>query len=34
MFRSEWRGDLATQGFYEAVGFHKEDWEVMEWNIP
>lgn len=28
------RGDNATQGFYEAVGFHKEDWEVMEWDIP
>lgn len=28
------RGDVTAQGFYEGVGFHKEDWEVMEWNIP
>ncbi|MDO8473525.1 MAG: GNAT family N-acetyltransferase [Dehalococcoidia bacterium] len=28
------RGDASSQGFYEAVGFHKEDWEIMEWNTP
>ncbi len=28
------RADVTAQGFYEATGFHKEDWEIMEWNIP
>lgn len=26
--------DAASEGFYEACGFHKEDWVVMEWNLP
>src|SRR3990172_6211501 len=27
-------GDTATQGLFEACGFHKEDWDVLEWNTP
>ena len=27
-------GDTGTQGLFEACGFHKEDWDVLEWNTP
>ncbi|MEW6033484.1 MAG: GNAT family N-acetyltransferase [Chloroflexota bacterium] len=28
------KDDIGVQGFYEACGFHREDWVVMEWNLP
>ncbi|MBI2957666.1 MAG: GNAT family N-acetyltransferase [Chloroflexi bacterium] len=28
------KSDIASEGFYQACGFHKEDWQIMEWNSP